>query len=171
MTAVEDEESIDDLAARLGAVLFARDWKAATAESCTGGGIAEAITRVPGSSTWFDQGFVTYSNESKHTQLGVSEETLDHYGAVSSATVEAMATGALTHSRADVAVAVSGIAGPHGGTPNRPVGMVWLAWARRGAPPEARVVHLSGDRAQVREATVRRALEGLIAEAEAYGPP
>lgn len=170
MTAAEVEESIDDLAARLGAVLVARDWKAATAESCTGGGIAEAITRIPGSSAWFDQGFVTYSNAAKHTQLGVPEETLDQHGAVSAATVEAMATGAITHSRADVAVAVSGVAGPHGGTPTRPVGTVWLAWARRGAPPEAQAVHLPGERAQVREASVRRALEGLIAEAEEHRP-
>jgi nicotinamide-nucleotide amidase len=170
MTSAASEEPIEDLASRLGAVLVARDWKVATAESCTGGGVAEAITRVAGSSNWFDQGFVTYGNAAKHRQLGVPEETLDQHGAVSAATVEAMATGALTHSEADLAVAVSGVAGPGGGTPNKPVGTVWFAWARRGAPPEAQVVHLSGDRAAVREAAVRRALEGLITEAEERGP-
>ncbi len=170
MTAAASEESSDDLAARLGAVLVARGWKAATAESCTGGGIAEAITRIAGSSAWFDQGFVTYSNAAKHTQLGVPEETIHHHGAVSAATVEAMATGALTHSSADVAVAVSGVAGPEGGTPTRPVGTVWIAWARRGAAPEAQAAHFPGDREAVREASVRRALEGLITEAEDRAP-
>lgn len=164
---MNESESLDDLAERLGAVLVARGWQAATAESCTGGGIAEAITRVAGSSAWFEQGFVTYTNAAKQTQLGVSEETLETWGAVSSATVEAMVTGALTRGTADVAVAVSGIAGPGGGSPSRPVGTVWLAWARRGAPPEARCIHFPGDRAEVRAGTVRAAIEGLIVEAEA----
>jgi len=161
-----EEETLDALARRLGAVLAARGWRVACAESCTGGGICEAITRVPGSSAWFDRGFVTYTNAAKHDQLGVPEGTLEHHGAVSLATVEAMATGALTHSAADIAVAVTGIAGPEGGTPNKPVGTVWLGWACRGYPPEARCAHFEGGRAAVREQSVRAALEGLIVEAE-----
>lgn len=164
---MNERESLDQLAERLGAVLASRGWCAATAESCTGGGIAEVITRVAGSSAWFEQGFVTYSNAAKQRQLGVPAETLEAWGAVSSATVEAMVTGALTHGSADVAVAISGVAGPGGGSPNRPVGTVWLAWARRGFPPRARCVHFPGDRAAVREGAIRGAIEGLIAEAEA----
>ncbi len=164
---MNESETLDALAERLGAVLVARGWSVATAESCTGGGIAEVITRVAGSSAWFEQGFVTYSNAAKQTQLGVTAETLEIWGAVSSATVEAMVTGALTHGTADAAVAVSGVAGPGGGSPSRPVGTVWLAWARRGYPPEARCIHFPGDRAAVREGSVRAAIEGLIAEAEA----
>jgi nicotinamide-nucleotide amidase len=164
---MNERESLDALAERLGAVLVARGWRVATAESCTGGGIAEVITRVAGSSAWFEQGFVTYSNAAKQSQLGVPGETLETWGAVSSATVEAMVTGALTRGTADLAVAVSGVAGPGGGSPTRPVGTVWLAWARRGFPPEARCIHFPGGRAEVREAAVRAAIEGLIAEAEA----
>lgn len=164
---MDESESLDALAERLGAVLVARGWRVATTESCTGGGIAEVITRVAGSSAWFEQGFVTYGNAAKYTQLGVSEETLENWGAVSSATVEAMVTGALTRGAADVAVAVSGVAGPGGGSPGRPVGTVWFAWARRGAPPEARCIHFPGERADVREGAVRAAIEGLIVEAEA----
>ena len=163
---MNEPDSFDALAERLGAVLVSRGWRVATAESCTGGGIAEVITRVAGSSAWFEQGFVTYSNAAKQTQLGVPAETLETWGAVSSATVEAMVTGALTHGTADAAVAVSGVAGPGGGSPSRPVGTVWLAWARRGYPPEARCIHFPGERAEVREGTIRAALEGLIAEAE-----
>lgn len=164
---MNESESLDALAERLGAAMVAPGWRVATAESCTGGGIAEVITRVAGSSAWFEQGFVTYSNAAKHTQLGVPMETLENWGAVSSATVEAMVTGALTRGTADVAVAVSGVAGPNGGTPSRPVGTVWLAWARRGYPPAARCIHFPGGRAEVREGAVRAAIEGLIAEAEA----
>jgi nicotinamide-nucleotide amidase len=164
---MNESESLDALGERLGAVLVARGWRVATAESCTGGGIAEVITRVAGSSAWFDQGFVTYSNAAKQTQLGVPAETLETWGAVSSATVEAMVTGALTHGTADAAVAVSGVAGPGGGSPSRPVGTVWLAWARRGYPPNARCIHFRGERAEVREGAIRTAIEGLIAEAEA----
>ena len=164
---MNESESLDALGERLGAVLVARGWRVATAESCTGGGIAEVITRVAGSSAWFDQGFVTYSNAAKQTQLGVPAETLETWGAVSSATVEAMVTGALTHGTADAAVAVSGVAGPGGGSPSRPVGTVWLAWARRGHPPNARCIHFRGERAEVREGAIRTSIEGLIAEAEA----
>jgi nicotinamide-nucleotide amidase len=160
------DETLEALARRLGAVLTAGDWVMAVAESCTGGGVARAVTDVAGSSTWFDRGFVTYTNDAKHQMLGVPEATLDSHGAVSAATVEAMVTGALTRSAANIAVAVSGIAGPGGGSADKPVGLVWLAWGRRGFPPEARVKQLAGDRAAVREAAVRIALEGLIEQAE-----
>lgn len=162
-----EQETLEELAERLGAVLAARGWRLAVAESCTGGGIAWTVTHVAGSSAWFDRGFVTYTNTAKHQMLAVPEETLDEHGAVSSAVVEAMVTGALTHSEADVAVAVSGVAGPGGGTADKPVGLVWFAWARRGHPPEARVKQLEGDRAAVREASIRIALEGVIEQAEA----
>ncbi len=160
------EETLEALARRLGAVLAAGDWRMAVAESCTGGGVAKTVTDVAGSSAWFDRGFVTYTNDAKHQMLGVSEETLDTHGAVSSATVEAMVTGALTQSAANIAVAVSGIAGPGGGTDDKPVGLVWFAWARRGYPPEAQVKQLAGDRAEVRDAAVRIALDGIIELAE-----
>ena len=156
-----------ELASRLGAALLNRHWTVATAESCTGGLIAGAITDIAGSSDWFDRGFVTYSNEAKMDMLGVRAETLAAHGAVSERTAREMATGALSRSGADIAVAVTGIAGPAGGTPRKPVGLVCLAWARRGVPVEARTEHFPGDRAAVRAATVARALEGLIERASA----
>jgi nicotinamide-nucleotide amidase len=155
------------LAERLGRVLLDRQWTVATAESCTGGLIAGAITDVAGSSAWFDRGFVTYSNEAKIALLGVSAKTLDAHGAVSEATVREMVAGALRNSRATLAVAVTGIAGPAGGTPMKPVGLVFLGWGRRGTPVDVRSEQFAGDRAAVREATVRRALEGLIERASA----
>jgi nicotinamide-nucleotide amidase len=153
------------LAERLGRALLDRQWTVATAESCTGGLIAGAITDVAGSSAWFDRGFVTYSNEAKIDMLGVSAQTLDTHGAVSEATAREMAMGALRNSGAGIAVAVTGIAGPAGGTPTKPVGLVCLAWARRDAPVEACTEHFPGDRAAVRAATLHRALEGLIERA------
>ena len=118
-----------DLAADLGAALSARKWIVATAESCTGGLVAGAITDVAGSSGWFDRGFVTYSNEAKIEMLGFAPRRSPRIGAVSEATAREMAAGALARSRADIAVAVTGIAGPAGGTPEKPVGLVWFAWA------------------------------------------
>jgi nicotinamide-nucleotide amidase len=153
------------LALDLGRALAARGLKAATAESCTGGLIAGAITDVAGSSAWFDRGFVTYSNEAKVELLGVRPETLARFGAVSEATARAMVAGALERSRADIAVAVTGIAGPDGGTADKPVGLVWLAWGVRNGEVEAASCHFPGDRAAVREATVAFALEGLIERA------
>ena len=151
------------LAAKLGSVLLAGGLRVATAESCTGGLVAGAITSVAGSSDWFERGFVTYSNEAKTELLGVPRALLDAHGAVSEAVAAAMAAGALAHSHADLAVAVTGIAGPGGGTPGKPVGTVCFAWARRGGgAPSVRTEHLAGDRAAVREASVRIALEGLI---------
>jgi nicotinamide-nucleotide amidase len=145
----------------LAAHLQRRGWWLACAESCTGGGIAAALTDVAGSSAWFDRGFVTYSNLAKQEMLGVSPDTLARCGAVSRETVIEMATGALLRSRAQLGVAVSGIAGPGGGTPDKPVGTVWIAWAR-GAETWASRELFVGDRAQVRAAAVEAALEGLL---------
>lgn len=156
------EETLEDLATRLGAALAAGGRMLATAESCTGGGVARAVTDVAGSSAWFERGFVTYSDDAKHEMLGVSAGMIAEHGAVSAAVVEAMASGALSRSRADVAVAITGVAGPGGGSAAKPVGTVWFAWARRGQSPECRCHRLGGDRAAVREAAVRIALEGVI---------
>jgi len=150
------------LAAELGRRLAARGAFAATAESCTGGLVAGAITAIPGSSGWFDRGFVTYSNEAKLELLGVDPRTLERHGAVSEATARAMAEGAIQASRAQVAVAVTGIAGPDGGTPAKPVGMVCFAWAGREGPVTAATHHFPGDREAVRRASVVVAVRGLI---------
>lgn len=148
------------LAQTLGQSLVAHGWSLVTAESCTGGWIAKAITDIPGSSQWFECGFVTYSNESKQKLLGVTADALTEHGAVSEAVVIQMVTGALARSRAQVAIAVSGIAGPDGGTIDKPVGTVWLAW---GMDNKVRVErkHFIGSREAVRNQTVQRALEGL----------
>lgn len=134
----------------------------ATAESCTGGGVAQAVTEISGSSEWFERGFVTYANAAKVEMLGVSKETLHVHGAVSEATVREMAEGALRHSHAHLSLAVSGIAGPGGGTPEKPVGTVWFAWSQRGGPTHARLHRLTGSRAEIREQSVRIALQGLL---------
>jgi nicotinamide-nucleotide amidase len=151
------------LAARLGALLTAQGATMATAESCTGGLIAGAITEIAGSSAWFDRGFVTYSNAAKTAMLGVRAATLDAHGAVSEAVAREMADGAIAHSDADFAVAVTGIAGPGGGTPDKPVGTVCIAWVRRGAAGQATTRRFTGDRAAVRGASVEAALIGLVA--------
>jgi nicotinamide-nucleotide amidase len=149
-----------DLAA-LGDALRARGWMLATAESCTGGLIAAACTDLAGSSDWFERGFVSYSNAAKTELLGVPAALIATHGAVSAEVACAMAEGALTHSRADLAVAVTGIAGPGGATPGKPVGTVWLALARRGAPAQAERLQLGGDRRSVREQTVQHAIARL----------
>lgn len=154
-------DSIEELAAALVRKLSAAGQTVATAESCTGGGIAQALTGVAGSSACFGYGIVSYSNDAKESVLGVRAETLREHGAVSEAVVREMAAGALELSGADLAVAVSGVAGPGGGTAEKPVGTVWFAWARRGLETEAAVHHLDGDRAAIRAACVRLALEGL----------
>jgi len=143
--------------------LRARGWMLATAESCTGGGIAHAVTAIAGSSDVLDRGFVTYSNDAKIEMLGVDAATIGRHGAVSEAVAFAMADGALRASRADVAVAVTGIAGPGGAVPGKPVGTVWLALARRDAVPQASLLQLGGDRAAIRRQTVQQALRALIA--------
>jgi nicotinamide-nucleotide amidase len=159
------DDDIDALARDLGAHLRRRGWQCATAESCTGGLAAGAITEIAGSSEWFDRGFVTYSNEAKQELLGVPEVTLRQHGAVSEPTARAMAEGALARSRAQLAVAITGVAGPGGGTPDKPVGMVCFAWARRGEGTRALTRHFPGDRAAVRRAAVIEALAGLRADA------
>ena len=150
------------LATALGHALESRGLKVATAESCTGGLVAGAITDIAGSSGWFERGFVTYSNEAKVELLGVRAETLAAFGAVSEETAREMAAGALARSRADLAVAVTGIAGPSGGTPQKPVGLVWLAWQTRGGPMATAAHRFSGGRAAIREAAVAAALQGLL---------
>jgi len=156
------DKTLETLAHALGQRLHQRGLTLVTAESCTGGWIAKAVTDIPGSSGWLERGFVTYSNAAKQDLLGVAPEILVRHGAVSEATVTQMALGALANSPADVAIAVSGIAGPDGGTPDKPVGTVWLAWALPGQGVLSRCEHFAGDREAVRRQTVRRALEILI---------
>jgi nicotinamide-nucleotide amidase len=158
-----DVEKVTPLVAPLADALRAKGWRMAAAESCTGGMIAAACTTLAGSSDWFERGFVTYSNAAKCEQLGVDAAVIDAHGAVSREVACAMAAGALSHSPADVAVAVTGIAGPGGGVPGKPVGTVWLALIRRGGPPLAERLALSGDRGSVRAQTVVIALQRLQA--------
>ena len=150
-----------ELAEQLGGLLLADGLQVATAESCTGGGVAAAITAVAGCSEWFGAGFVTYSNHHKSRLLGVREKTLNDHGAVSEAVVREMAAGALAGAEADVAVAVSGIAGPAGGSREKPVGTVWIGWATASGV-DAELFHFAGDRAEVRRQSVDAALTGLI---------
>jgi nicotinamide-nucleotide amidase len=157
------QEAITALALELGVACKARGWTVATAESCTGGGVGEAITRIPGSSAWFDRGFVTYSNEAKIDLLGVRQETLGSDGAVSEIAAREMAQGALSQSSASLAVAVTGIAGPDGGTATKPVGLVWFAWATLSGEVQSRFEVFGGDRAAIREQAVQEALRGLVA--------
>jgi len=151
----------------LADVLRARGWKIATAESCTGGLVAAACTAVAGSSDWFERGFVTYSNEAKAELLGVPVALIAACGAVSAEVARAMAEGALARSHAQVALAVTGIAGPGGGSPAKPVGTVWVALAQAGGAARAELLQLAGDRAAVREQTVHIALARLLASARA----
>ena len=152
-------------AARLGHLLRRRGWRLASAESCTGGLIAAACTALAGSSDWFERGFVTYSNAAKCESLGVPATLIDAHGAVSEEVACAMAAGALAHSAAQLAVAVTGIAGPGGAVPGKPVGTVWLALAAEGEAPWAERLQLGGDRAAVRAQTVDIALQRLIERA------
>lgn len=152
----------DKLALAVGQALQARGLYLCTAESCTGGGVACALTDIAGSSAWFDRGFVTYSNQAKIDMLGVSLDTLREHGAVSIETVREMAMGALAKSHSQVAVAVSGIAGPGGGSIDKPVGMVCFAWALADLV-EAKTFFLQGDRAQIRKEAVAAALAGVLA--------
>lgn len=160
-----------DLAAQwvapLADALRARGSRLASAESCTGGLIAATCTALAGSSDWFERGFVTYSNAAKTEQLGVEALLIAQHGAVSEAVARAMADGALRHSAADIVVAVTGVAGPGGGSADKPVGLVWLASARRGAAVQAERLQLGGDRASVREQTVAAALARALQLASA----
>jgi nicotinamide-nucleotide amidase len=146
----------------LASALRARGRRVVTAESCTGGMIAAACTAVAGSSDWFERGFVTYSNEAKTELLGVPAALIQTHGAVSEQVARAMAEGALRYSHADLAAAVTGIAGPTGATPDKPVGTVWLAVAQRDADTRAELLQFAGDRAAVRSQSVQRALQSLI---------
>jgi len=155
-------DSLERLAEVVGVALHEREWKLATAESCTGGGIAYYITSVSGSSNWFERGFVSYSNLSKQELLGVQINTLDQFGAVSEETARAMAEGALQHSQAQVSVAVTGIAGPTGGTKDKPAGTVWFAWAGIHRATKTLKMVFTGSRQEVREQTIRVALAELL---------
>lgn len=155
------DSELDQLAARIGVRLLAARDRVVTAESCTGGWIAKAMTGIAGSSDWFDCGMVAYSYEAKQALLGVRPQTLETQGAVSRETVIEMVSGALVHSGASVAVAVTGIAGPGGGSADKPVGTVWIGWKRRGGYTRAELFHFDGDRDAVRRQTVARALQGL----------
>ena len=147
-----------------------KGWFLTTAESCTGGLIAAACTEVAGSSTWFERGFVTYSNAAKCELLGVDAQLIEHHGAVSEPVVRAMATGALTHARAHVAIAVTGVAGPTGGSADKPVGTVWFGFALpAGVVTEVR--QFDGDRTAVRQATVRHALSRVAELLQALAQP
>lgn len=156
-----------ELARTLGEGLLARGWHVTAAESCTGGGIAAAITSVPGASSWFEGSVVSYANRIKRDWLGVAEEDLEKFGAVSEQVARQMASGALAAMDAHIAVAVSGIAGPDGGTEEKPVGTVWIAWAKSvGQEPvaiRAQCFYFEGDRAAVQARTVAEALRGLLA--------
>ncbi len=156
------ENDLDLLASQLHQRLIKNKLMVSTAESCTGGWIAKALTDTPGSSASFDCGFVTYSNNAKCEMLGVNPKTIQKHGAVSEQTVIEMAQGALKNSRASLSVAVSGIAGPTGGSDEKPVGTVWFAWSREGQPIKTQVYQLAGDRKAVRLQSVKQALLGLI---------
>ena len=162
---MDNDITIDSLAARLGNLLKARKMMLSTAESCTGGGIAAFLTDIPGASEWFPGGFVTYSNEWKMKLLGVSVATLEQYGAVSSQTVGEMLEGLLESGGADLGIAVSGIAGPGGGTPEKPVGTVYIGVAGRDWKRVERW-QFRGNRADVRRATAETALKMMLEEVE-----
>lgn len=154
------------LAVQLGELLLSRQFTVTCAESCTGGGVASAITSAPGSSRWFHSGFITYADQSKQQLLGVPPEVLLSEGAVSKTVVELMANGALKTADADIAVAISGIAGPGGGSPDKPVGLVWLCWVMRGANMDVievvRSFQFQGGRSAIRMAAIEQALMGLV---------
>ncbi len=157
------DEQLTDLAKRLAAVLQRRGESLVTAESCTGGWVAKVCTDLPGSSAWFDRGFVTYSNAAKQELLGVSAGALERHGAVSEQTVREMAEGALQHSRAQWALAISGLAGPGGGSAEKPVGTVWFAWSGPGGWVMSRRYRFDGDREAIRRRSVATTLSVLTA--------
>ena len=160
-----DQNALEALAAEVGALLRANGQRLATAESCTGGWVAQALTAIAGSSVWFERGFVTYANEAKQEMLGVTPELLDAHGAVSEATAVSMATGALRHSHADWAVAITGIAGPDGGTADKPVGTVCFAWADNTGGCATETCRFAGDRREIRAKSVAHALNGVLERA------
>ena len=156
------QEELEVLAAKLGALLLTNGEKLATAESCTGGWAAQCLTAIAGSSDWFERGFVTYSNEAKQEMLGVEPETLLKHGAVSEAAARAMAAGALRHSHADWTLSITGIAGPAGGSPEKPVGTVCFGWAGPDGRVEVESCFFPGSREEIRRQSVAHALTGLL---------
>ena len=162
-------DSLAALAARVGERLRAKRALLVTAESCTGGWVAQAVTAIAGSSEWFERGFVVYSNAAKEQMLGVSRETLERHGAVSEQTAQELARGALERSRGTISVSITGVAGPGGGSAEKPVGLVWFAWATKGdVRSESR--RFNGDREAVRRQSVVRALEGVLEVLDAATP-
>ena len=159
--ALPTDASLQAQAQAVAECLLARGQTMVTAESCTGGWIAKTLTDIAGSSSWFECGVVAYSYEAKEALLGVQPQTLERTGAVSQETVVEMVSGALARYGASVAVAVTGIAGPSGGTPGKPVGTVWIGWKRRGGYARSELFHFKGDREAVRRQTVAAALEGV----------
>lgn len=155
------DDHLYQLSQRLGEQLLQRNWRIATAESCTGGGVAAAITAIPGSSAWFEYGIVSYANAAKEKLLGVSRETLAREGAVSEAVVIEMARGVLALSGADIAVAISGVAGPSGGSPEKPIGTVWFSWVMKNGKIKTGLQHIEGDRNEVQMQAVINALNGV----------
>jgi len=159
---IPSDVQLEALAARVATVMQRRALMLASAESCTGGWIAKTLTDLSGSSAWFEAGVVSYSNQAKISLLGVRSETLERTGAVSEETALEMVSGALNRLNVGIAVAVTGIAGPTGGTPQKPVGTVWIGWQRRGGAARAKLFHFPGDREAVRRQTVAAALEGVL---------
>jgi nicotinamide-nucleotide amidase len=162
------QTKIATLAQNVGTELHQRGYKIVTAESCTGGGISYYLTSIPGSSAWFERGLVTYSNAAKVALLDVAAQTLDRFGSVSEQTAREMAEGALKNSEADISIAITGIAGPDGGTAQKPVGTVWIAYASKNAPTQAFVTIFPGQRQMVREQTIVTALENLLTHLQNY---
>lgn len=156
------DTALNRLAEQVGEAARKHHHRLVTAESCTGGWIAKTLTDIAGASEWFESGMAAYSYEAKQALLGVQPATLEQHGAVSRETVIEMVSGALVHSGASLAVAVTGIAGPGGGIEDKPVGTVWIAWKQRGGYPTALVFHFDGDREAVRRQTVAAALHGLL---------
>lgn len=157
-----NEAQIHELTVRLAQALTAKGWRLATAESCTGGWIAKCCTDLAGSSAWFERGFVTYSNEAKVGMLGVEADRIEAQGAVSGAVAEQMAKGARRAAGVEVAVAVTGVAGPEGGSAEKPVGTVWFAWSVNGLDVDSACLHFDGDRNSVRVQSVEKAILGLL---------
>jgi nicotinamide-nucleotide amidase len=160
------QTELEALAAKVGALLLTNGQQLATAESCTGGWVAQCLTAIAGSSTWFERGFVTYSNEAKQEMLSVSSDTLASHGAVSEVTAIAMARGALQHSHADWALAITGVAGPSGGSRDKPVGTVCFAWAGPDNQEDSETCHFAGNREAVRASSVEYALSGTLRRAQ-----
>lgn len=160
------DADLESLSTQIGNALRERSLTLATAESCTGGWVAQVVTHTAGSSAWFERGFVTYANAAKTEMLGVRSETLAEHGAVSLETAGEMAAGALIHSNALISLSITGIAGPTGGSPGKPVGTVCFAWCLRGQTPRTDRRQFAGDRESIRRLAVIHALEGLLAQAK-----